>query len=230
MSNCRSVSLSAVTKRALWASAGGYCQNPGCRADLIQLSQNGDVTNLDELAHIVARKAEGPRGKDPRQVGRDTFENIIILCPRCHSLVDKNPNQYPTDLLLKWKAEHISTIQNAFAPIFKTRGELGGRTHEILRRNKAIFDEYGPHSESAAKNPMSDAANAWQRLLLSDIIPNNRALLMLVRRNQMLLNPTEREVIEQFRIHAEALEFNHLSGDKNNTAPIFPKAMNDILK
>jgi hypothetical protein len=223
------VALSAETKRALWASSAGYCQNPGCRADLIQLFQTGDVTNLDELAHIVASKKHGPRGKDVVSGSRDAFENVIILCPTCHTLIDKAPDKYPTDLLLKWKAEHITVIYNALASVFKTRQEFGEHVHRILRRNKAIFDEYGPHSKAAAKNPLSDAASAWQRLVLSDILPNNRELLMLLRRNQELLDRKERELMERFRIHAEALEYNHISGDKNSSAPIFPDEINKIL-
>jgi len=223
------VPISAETKRALWASPAGYCQNPGCRADLIRLFENGDVTNLDELAHVVARKEEGPRGRDILAGSRDTFENVVILCPTCHTLVDKNPDKYPAHLLLKWKAEHIAIIQNAFASLFKTRRELGKHVHRILRRNKAIFDEYGPHSQAAAKNPMSDAARAWQRLLLSDILPNNRELVMMLRRNERLLETNELEIMERFRIHAEALEYNHISGDTNSSAPIFPREINSIL-
>jgi hypothetical protein len=222
------VALSAETKRALWASSAGHCQNPGCRADLIRLFENGDVTNLDELAHIVAKRKDGPRGTEIVAESRDAFENVIVLCPTCHTLVDKNPDKYPTHLLLEWKAEHIAIVRGALVSVCKTRQQLSERVHRILRRNKALFDQYGPRSD-AAKNPMSDAASAWQRLMLSDILPNNRELLMLLRRNDELLERNERELMERFRIHAEALEYNHISGDKNSSAPMFPQEINKIL-
>jgi hypothetical protein len=47
--------------------------------------------------------------------------------------------------------------------------------------------------------------------------------------NHDMLTESEMCVLEDFRLHCEALEYNHLSGDKTADAPLFPIKMNEIL-
>ncbi|MEJ2700336.1 MAG: HNH endonuclease signature motif containing protein, partial [Desulfuromonadales bacterium] len=124
-------------KRLLWSRSGGYCQNPGCQSDFFTFFENGEISSIEELAHMVARSSDGPRGQGAIPIGqRDEYENIILLCPSCHSLVDKNPTQFPEALLLQWKAVHEQKIKDVFvAPVFTSRGSLAARIHELLREN-----------------------------------------------------------------------------------------------
>lgn len=75
------------------------------------------------MAHIIGQKEDGPRGEDELPLNeRDEFENIILLCPTCHTMVDKNSDIYPKETLLQWKKNHIESIKNLFvAPTFSTR-------------------------------------------------------------------------------------------------------------
>lgn len=34
---------------------------------------------------------------------RESINNGIWLCSACHTLIDKNPDEYPVEELLKWK-------------------------------------------------------------------------------------------------------------------------------
>lgn len=70
----------------------------------------------------------------------------------------------------------------------------------------------------------------WSRLAVSDIIPNNRRVIALLRTNDHLLDDSERKTVQEYVVHAEAFEYNHLSGDKSPAAPLFPSAMNSILE
>ena len=216
--------------RLLWSFSGGYCQNPNCRRELFYFFDNGEVTSIEELAHIIPQSPDGPRGdEDPMREGIDEYDNIILLCPTCHSLIDKNPKQYPADLLKAWKAEHSNRIKRQFvAPVFGTRQDLRQEVAKLMRRNRQIFMSYGPFSDFS-QNPLSEAADLWRQYVRNEIIPNNRRLTELLVVNDHLLTDTEREIFDQFMIHKDAFEYNHLSGDKNPTAPRFPEEMETIL-
>lgn len=225
------MAISDRTKRLLWSRSGGYCQNPACNREVFAFFESGDVSTLGELAHIISQSERGPRGKDSLGRGeRDEYENIILLCPICHTLVDKNPEQYPAGTLHQWKRHHEEKIRQVFVvPICDTRDSLATTVHKLLRRNGAIFRQYGPHSQHST-NPLTDAVEAWRRHVFADIIPNNRRMANLLGANEHLLNEKEKELLEKFLLHQEAFEYNHVSGDKTSAAPVFPNEMNTILQ
>lgn len=225
------MAISDRVKRQLWASSAGACQNPACRDDLFRVVADGAITSIDELAHIIGQSSDGPRGNDQLPLGaRDNFENVIVLCPSCHALIDKAPQQFPTELLREWKRSHQEVIKRAFLiPIFKDRSELRSEVRFLLERNKGIFEAYGPHSRSAA-NPLAEAAKQWRRLVLREVLPNNKKIAALLEINSHLLNAEEQATLRAFVVHAEAFEYNHVSGDKNSVAPLFPEVMDSILE
>lgn len=218
-------------KRQLWASSAGLCQNPNCRNDLFRVFADGAMTSIDELAHVIAQSLDGPRGSDQLALNaRDEFENIVVLCPSCHTIVDKAPQQFSPELLLDWKRTHQETARRALlTPVFNDRQELRSQVRALLERNKGIFEEYGPHSRTVT-NPLAEAAKQWRRLVLIEILPNNKRIVALLENNAHLLNAEEQAIFRAFVVHAEAIEYNHISGDKNPVAPLFPKAMNNILE
>lgn len=225
------MAISDRVKRQLWASSAGICQNPGCREELFKSFADGATTSIDELAHVIAQTANGPRGDNQLSpTERDEFENIIVLCPSCHTLVDKAPHQFPSATLLKWKNSHAEAVRRVLlTPVCKDRSELRREVRALLERNEGIFETYGPHSASAA-DPLAEAARQWQRLVLTKILPNNRKVALLLETNDQLLTESERKTLHAFIVHAEGFEYNHVSGEKNPVAPLFPKEMNSILE
>lgn len=215
--------------RLLWAKSGGYCQNPGCNQGLFRLFKDGTITTLQELAHIIAQSPGGPRGKSELLISdRDAAENIILLCPTCHTLIDKNAGQFPAELLLIWKLEHEAKISSPFeVPFYSLRTELRKNLTVLLRRNRLIYDTYGPYSIDI-DNLFSDANHMWKRRVLDTIIPNNRRILNILTNNQHLLSTEEQVTVNKFALHAEGFEFNHLSGDKNSRVPTFPIELSNI--
>lgn len=225
------MAISDRIKRLLWSRSGGFCQNTSCRVDFFTFFEDRSISSIEELAHIIARSDSGPRANQQlKKTMRDEYENIILLCPNCHTLIDKNPEQFPVELLLRWKSDHEKIIKDAFVvPIFNDRDSLSKEVHRYLRRNKQIFDVYGPYSEDK-DSPLTDAEAAWVRHIHSDILPNNRQITKLLLGNEHLLKNYEKSVLEKFIIHQEAFEYNHVSGDKTASAPTFPKEMDSILK
>jgi len=64
-------------------------------------------TVLGEICHIKARSPDGPR-YDPAQTDeeRHSSENLLLLCPSHHKIVDDNPEEYITERLLEIKSQH----------------------------------------------------------------------------------------------------------------------------
>lgn len=118
---------SADTMRRLFALSGNQCARPGCGTVL--LNQTGKL--VGEAAHIAAESSGGPRyDKNLSPVERRAFENLILLCATCHTLVDKDPMSYTKTKLIKWKGDREKR--------FSAAGEL-------LR--KAYLDEITDESD-----------------------------------------------------------------------------------
>jgi hypothetical protein len=193
--------------------------------------EDGTISSLDELAHIIAESDKGPRGKSKLpSTQRDEYENIILLCPTCHTIIDKNPAQYPPDTLTQWKKQHEEKINKLFStPKYPDRVSLSIELHKLLQINNAVFREYGPHSSNAV-HPLTDATKMWRKHIMQDILPNNRKIWAILDYNRELLMPQEIEIACKFKLHYEAFEYNQISGDKISSAPLFPQEMNSILK
>lgn len=225
------MSISDKVKRKLIAASGGYCYNPSCHRCLFDVSDKGDITNIEEFAHIIGQKEKGPRGEDELPLcERDEFENIILLCPTCHTVIDKNPNLYPKETLREWKREHENSIKYQFlSPKFKTREEVRQYLFPIIAENKAIFDQFGPYSDNALNDQMATALE-WERLCLQKLIPNNWKIESVIQANRNLLTDEEYNLFMLYKLHREGFENNKLSGDVNAMVPTFPVGFENIFK
>ena len=85
-------------KRRLYAESMGYCMNPNCRCNLF--AGTGDII---EKAHI-----------DPYcKTADNSFENLVLLCPNCHTNFDKN-NAFTPQEILSWKKTRQEELKNFF--------------------------------------------------------------------------------------------------------------------
>lgn len=223
------MSISSGVRRKLWAASGGYCGNPTCHKDLFALSDTGKILNIEELAHIIGQSQDGPRGEEGLSLNeRDEFENIILLCPTCHTLIDKNPKLYPVELVREWKNNHEESIRRLFeTPRFASRQELRKYIEPFLIENKTVFETLGPESSNATKHQLS-AEQEWARQCIQTIIPNNRRIDNALVNNRNLLTPEEVKLLIRFKRHREGFEYNHVSGDVSELVPIFPDGFDRI--
>lgn len=112
------MSISVLARKLLWGRAGNRCAFPSCKAVLIEdeLSIGAD-TVVGEEAHIVAQKADGPRGADAPPGGdRDGYPNLILLCATHHKIVDEQVQIHTVDGLVKMKAAHERAVRAALSP------------------------------------------------------------------------------------------------------------------
>ena len=92
--------------KILWGRSGNRCAI--CK---IELTPSGDKETLGEMAHIVARSDDGPRGGLPLTIQeRDKYSNLILLCPTHHTEIDKNHNDWSIDKLHRIKTEHEAWV------------------------------------------------------------------------------------------------------------------------
>lgn len=106
---CSEVSISTLARKLLWGRAANHCSMDGCRKPLVHHVADGGRSPIviGEEAHIVARSEDGPRGNSTLSAEqRDDYDNLILLCPNHHSLIDKAPEDYSVASLRAMKVAH----------------------------------------------------------------------------------------------------------------------------
>lgn len=128
-----------LTRLLLFVRAGGRCEFDGCNDYLIQHPLTLTPGNFSQIAHIVAFKEDGPRGKSvTRPSDINDVANLMLLCPPCHKLIDDHPDQYTVSVLKKFKQAHEDRIfhVSGLGPDMKTtvvqlKARIAGQTVAI---------------------------------------------------------------------------------------------------
>ena len=218
------------TRLKLFAAAAGFCQNPKCETPLFIDLPDGENIHIAEMAHVFAANDDGPRSnRELSAEERGAFDNLILLCPKCHTEVDKAPTHYTDAALLNWKSQHAVKLKSVFGiQSFKDRQSARELIDPLLQENRAVFDLYGPHIKEA-ENPESGAAERWHRKVITRVLPKNQRILALLDANRNLLSDEEANVLEEFRQHVDDLSARHIEGYCEG-GRTFPSGMNSILK
>lgn len=187
---------------------------------------------MAERAHIIAHSDGGPRADPslPAELRNDP-ENIVLLCPLCHTMADKAPESYPTDSLSRRKSirrEAVARIGGT--PVFTDRGNARRAAERLLERNRLLFRQYGPNPKDGATSSKEEAM-AWSERVVDEIVPNNRLLIALVDVNASLAVPADREAAELLRQHTDDLERKHATTHAiTGPAARFPKEAENLFQ
>lgn len=106
--------------KILWGRSGNRCAI--CRIELTQ--DTSAVTSsftLGEQAHIVGDKTGSARSNSSlTSKQRDSYHNLILLCPNHHTEIDGNEVDWPIERLHQIKSEHelwvSETLSNTIDP------------------------------------------------------------------------------------------------------------------
>ncbi len=184
--------LSTDEDRQFFSESGGACLL--CRSTLFPDDpKRRRALSVAERAHVVAHSDDGPRA-DPSvpQELRDSPANLVLLCPTCHTIVDKDPEGYPAEFMLKAKRRRAEAVQLARGtPLFRERQEARRAAERLLLRNRLLFQQYGPDQQDGSTDS-TEAADAWSERVVEEIIPNNRLLVALVDVNDDLATDADR--------------------------------------
>jgi hypothetical protein len=92
--------------KLLWGRSGNRCAL--CQHQLTQ--DKAAVTapfTLGEQAHIIGEKPDAARGTSPlTEYERNSYHNLILLCPTCHTQIDQNEDDWPVERLHTAKSKH----------------------------------------------------------------------------------------------------------------------------
>src|ERR1700740_3702547 len=90
-----------ATIKRLYALSGNLCAFPDCPVLLVEDAG----ASIGEICHIRAEKPKGPRF-DPAWSAAElaSFDNLIVLCPTHHTIIDKKPGQFTVKVLEQMKA------------------------------------------------------------------------------------------------------------------------------
>jgi hypothetical protein len=101
--------------RLLFQKSGNRCAFPSCPRILTTPATGADPeTTLSEVAHIVARSPDGPRGHHPLLAeDRDRYDNSVLLCEEHHHIIDSQPKFFTTHRVRQYKADHEALVQRA---------------------------------------------------------------------------------------------------------------------
>lgn len=103
-------SPSTATVKRLFAVSGNLCAFPKCSNPLVD-ELSGKVTG--EICHIKAKSPDGPRFEAVQtDEERHGFDNLILLCPIHHQVVDDDPEAYSYERLQKMKSTHEAAQPN----------------------------------------------------------------------------------------------------------------------
>lgn len=102
-------SIKENVKRMLYANSGNQCAI--CGSQLIY----DNTTNASEICHIEAVNNDGAR-YNPNLTDEyvNSYENLILLCPTCHTIVDNKLNEsvYTVEYLKRIKCQREQYVKD----------------------------------------------------------------------------------------------------------------------
>jgi len=101
------VSITNTEIKKLYGLAAGRCS-------ICKLNVFLNDVHIGEMAHIIAKSKKGTRGDEELSHGRNSYENLILLCANHHTEVDQNPQRYSVIELHRIKLEHERVAASVF--------------------------------------------------------------------------------------------------------------------
>lgn len=199
--------IDEIVKRKLFAESMGRCMNPSCQRNLF--CKNGDII---EKAHI-----------EPYcETADNSFDNLVLLCPNCHTEFDKNRAFTPEEIL-EWKETRREELEKFFSKKFETFEDLKKEVAPLLQENKTIYERYY----------LNEKKTLWDKFEYK-ILVNNRKLKALFLANTDLFqqHPTKSysnlAYIQSFISHVDEFEATRTEKEKNREI-LFPAEINSMF-
>lgn len=222
MSDSRNISEKDIKK--LWGRSAGRCSL--CHEKLLPLiDENVDV--IGDMAHVIAYKKDGARG-DANAEYDNSYDNLILVCPTCHRVIDHNPQKYSCEALLTIKQTWESNVENALEVKYETQSEALQMIVALMEENREIWLQCGPDSEIAQRDPASNMADYWTLRKLDTIVPNNRKIIKIGDTFLSRMPAKLRSLFCRFKEHARMFEQGCYSPLDNPLR--FPKGFDKEMK
>lgn len=107
------MAASYPTKLILAMKSGNICAFKECRVSLVAEGKKANCALIGQAAHIYGEQPSAARyNPNMTDYTRNHLDNLIYLCPNCHSTIDKQEVDFPPECLLQLKEEHESYVRN----------------------------------------------------------------------------------------------------------------------
>lgn len=98
-------------KNLLVFRAGGRCEFEGCNRDLSVDDLTQIVYNDQQIAHIIADSPDGPRGCADSALYAKDINNLMLMCPDHHKLIDSDVEKFTVEYLDSMKKRHEERVR-----------------------------------------------------------------------------------------------------------------------
>lgn len=194
-------------ERSLYAESLGCCLNPNCRERIV--NYEGDIS---EKAHII----------EYSQSHDNSYENLIILCPNCHTRFDRN-EEFTIEEIESWKKVRQKEISKILEEKFSSFEELEKQVKPLLLENQTIYNNYY----------LKDNKRQWEKFE-NTIVVNNNKIKNLLNKNEHLFEDynngdnTNRKIVNSFILHVDEFQRTRLDGEKVREV-LYPEKLNAIF-
>ena len=158
-------------QKLVWSFSAGYCSYPVCpvRA-LVRATESDDATVIAVV--IDSYEDDGPRANLKLSLkDRNSYPNLVLLCPTHHTLVDKQPKTFTAEMLKCWKRDTekkvADALRNAMPQI--TFVELKQITALLMTHRGPTSQDLTviPPAEKIKKNNLSHIVHSYLAIALA---------------------------------------------------------------
>ena len=156
---------SQQTVKVLFALCGNQCAHPDCTQSIIENATHASPDLVvGHIAHIYAHSDDGPRGSPGMsERERNQADNLILLCPTYHTIVDGQHATYPAAMLVEWKRKHERPYRDAIRSRLTDLGyaELESTARALIAMATSPASNYVviPPASKIAKNMLGDTSS-----------------------------------------------------------------------
>lgn len=105
-------SYSQKTLKVLFALSGNQCAYPGCENPVVvPTTEASGVHVSSQICHIYSLNSDSRSQEGLTERELNAPENLILLCPTHHDIIDGQHESYPPNLLKRWKQEHEAKVK-----------------------------------------------------------------------------------------------------------------------
>ena len=157
-----------AVRRDLWFAAHGRCEFAGCNKRLDVHGITMEKCDISNFAHIIGDSPDGPRGAERSSELAKDPNNLILLCPECHKLIDhEGVEKYTVELLKAMKKEHeeriwrVTGIQPEMKSLVVAYGPKIGKDNPYFQKDvlhNTIFPERYPATPEPVEIQLKNSA------------------------------------------------------------------------
>lgn len=103
-------SIPVTTAKILYANSAGLCCI--CKTGVVIETTKDGLKQIGEMAHIAGENEGSARYDDTMtDEQRFNYDNLMLLCPNCHTTIDNAPESYLVKTLKDYKQKHEAHIK-----------------------------------------------------------------------------------------------------------------------